>query len=532
MVGLVAFGWSVMGNLSYPLFWNDEGETAELGRRVLKYGIPKADDGKNWLNLMEHDDPLVGIDEKSGAYVGVGWVQYYVSAIGAGLAEKVEGNYKKTMWHRLPFAILGIAGVGLLGWAFIQLIPKNREVWMGWFLWLEAMAVPIGLHMREARYHSVVMFWTGVWLWVSLRYLVAKKISYGWYVVGSFVSLAMLFNSQYMAYFSLVAGMTAYLALRKIMGKGDLVKNMLPIIMSGVVVLGMAGFYQIPKMLSNRVLEQGVTLKGAAESMTKVVVFGLLYGYGMLAVALVLIGLRTVFIIKGKGPWNGNGELRGAIFMSCVLVVVYGVMILRIPVTSLYERYFLVMQPIGVAGICLGWYLLRSKETGGFVDELAVGIGVVYLLTGWVGIYGRIYELTHAYKGPVDELVSYINENYPKPETLIIATNYEEPSYMYYLNSRVIVGYLGKRLEKDARIVPDIVILRKFGGIGEKMRSGKVLLKMISEGNLERNALPMFDYPVNNIPEMTGMPRHLFMTPVPRYEEEKIEIFERGVAKL
>ena len=96
----------------------------------------------------------------------------------------------------------------------------------------------------------------------------------------------------------------------------------------------------------------------------------------------------------------------------------------------------------------------------------------------------------------------------------------------------MIVGYLGKRLEKDARIVPDIVILRKFGGIGEKMRSGKVLLKMISEGNLERNALPMFDYPVNNIPEMTGMPRHLFMTPVPRYEEEKIEIFERGVAKL
>ena len=45
---------------------------------------------------------------------------------------------------------------------------------------------------------------------------------------------------------------------------------------------------------------------------------------------------------------------------------------------------------------------------------------------------------------------------------LVIATKYEEPVYMYYLGSRVIVGYYGASLARDLELQPDVIVPRAW----------------------------------------------------------------------
>ena len=39
----------------------------------------------------------------------------------------------------------------------------------------------------------------------------------------------------------------------------------------------------------------------------------------------------------------------------------------------------------------------------------------------------------------LDYTIPFIKEKYPTSDTLVIAANYEETSYMYYLKSKVVV---------------------------------------------------------------------------------------------
>ena len=62
-----------------------------LGQRVLEFGYPRADDGRNLVYGM--GVPLaVGIKQGSGAYIGSLWGQYYFAALGVALAAGVEDH--------------------------------------------------------------------------------------------------------------------------------------------------------------------------------------------------------------------------------------------------------------------------------------------------------------------------------------------------------------------------------------------------------------------------------------------------------
>ncbi len=136
------------------------------------------------------------------------------------------------------------------------------------------------------------------------------------------------------------------------------------------------------------------------------------------------------------------------------------------------------------------------------------------------GIKGYFYELTHKYKGPMDFFVEYVVENYPSSEDIIIATNYEEYVLMYYLGSRVVVGYVGNNLEEDLKVTPDIVLVRK-----NRPNFINELSSFLKKGNYKEVTLDVYDYQVNNIPEMTLPLRHLFATPKTDRQEEKLSFY-------
>jgi hypothetical protein len=159
----------------------------------------------------------------------------------------------------------------------------------------------------------------------------------------------------------------------------------------------------------------------------------------------------------------------------------------------------------------------------------------VILLTVFVGfisnhignnieyIKGHVYELSHQYKGPLDYLIPFIKDTYGDTEKLVIATNYEETSFMYYLGAKVIIGYVGNNLEQDSQMVPDIVIFRK----GWRNLDPKIFIYFLSKNHYQRISFPVFDYKVNNIPELNLSPeyQHQFRTLNTENERMKVDIF-------
>src|SRR6185369_4377649 len=105
---ILLYGYSLFANISYPLFWADESVTAVGAERVLQFGYPKVHDGKNVLYDIKHDDPTLGVDKKTDAYIGgAGWGHYYFAAPFVYLAESFSDIYSKTWLLRVPFAIVG-----------------------------------------------------------------------------------------------------------------------------------------------------------------------------------------------------------------------------------------------------------------------------------------------------------------------------------------------------------------------------------------------------------------------------------------
>ena len=80
---------------------------------------------------------------------------------------------------------------------------------------------------------------------------------------------------------------------------------------------------------------------------------------------------------------------------------------------------------------------------------------------------------------------------------MIIATDYETYSYMFYLNSRVLIGWIPIHMKKDLEFTPDILIYRKSWG-----QNSAPFNHYLKKTNYLTVKFPVVDYPVNNIPEL------------------------------
>jgi hypothetical protein len=131
-------------------------------------------------------------------------------------------------------------------------------------------------------------------------------------------------------------------------------------------------------------------------------------------------------------------------------------------------------------------------------------------------------EINTPYKGPLDYVIPYIKTNYINTEDLVIATNYEEPSYIYYLGSKIIIGFTGINLEENQKMAPDIIILRRY-----IIPNSDIIKSLISGGDYKKTLFPVFDYPVNNIPELILSPYHLFTTKYTNDPNKMTAIYEK-----
>ena len=134
---------------------------------------------------------------------------------------------------------------------------------------------------------------------------------------------------------------------------------------------------------------------------------------------------------------------------------------------------------------------------------------------------GHLYELFHQYKGPLDFAIPFIKAHYKSTENLVIATNYEELVYMYYLGSKVTIGFAGNNVDEDAKIQPDIIIFRKARNPAYRA----VFNRFLYMDRYEKISFPVLDYFVNNIPELRY---HLYITPLCNDEKKCLSMLVRS----
>ncbi|MBK9982487.1 MAG: hypothetical protein IPP15_08690 [Saprospiraceae bacterium] len=531
---------SVFKNISYPLFWADESMTAMGTERVLEYGYPKVHDGKNVFYDLRHSNPTLGIDEKDDAYVGgAGWAQYYFGIIGYKLAEKAENIFTQTGIFRATFAIIGLLGVFLFGFFISRIFQDrfSRYAFLSLYILLELLSVSLALLIREVRYYSLVLFLVSIILGLYSVHRFYKPINKIVLVSAMSVSLWLLFNTFAPVYFILLGsiGLTELIIVIH-QSLNENLKTALRASFSVLISLAVSFIAVFPLLSYFRTFEIAKAMNVFNNYTSEIywgnvkTAFDFFKHFDLLWIA-ILFKVLVLVDIKKILKDNSSG-FRISSFLT-LFFIVFIFFIARIP-NFIYTRYIIYLQPVLAIIIALDFILLIStyaRESTSFfslkmlapVFIFAIGV-ITFIAASTKDISGHVYELTHAYKGPLDYTIPFLKEKYPTSDTLVIAANYEETSYMYYLKSKVIVGFTGNNLSADSIVVPHVIAYRKTWS-----NYGSIFNKYLQAAPFDAQTFPVKDIPVNNIPELNFKPafNHHFRMQLPDNDKDQTYLFLR-----
>ncbi|MDX2189512.1 MAG: hypothetical protein SFY32_06595 [Bacteroidota bacterium] len=520
-------------NIAYPLFWADESMTAVGAQRVMQYGYPKVHDGKNVWYDLRHTNPKLGIDEKTDAYIGgTSWGHYYYALIGLTLANGEDDIYAKTAIFRSTFAILGIVGILIFGWLITLFFPDtfSKFAFLAGFTLLCLLSVSLGLLIKEVRYYAPTIFLTSIICGAYIATRFAQKLNI---YVASFIILLclwMLFMTFAPVYFILMVaiGLTEAVIAIQLFRENEWIKKGVPVwgglALSLVFIYPFLQFFKTFEISDAMAVFNGYNSKMYWENVATVLKYFRIYEPFWLFISvklLVLFNIKNVLKNLPQKFW-------ASLFFTCVLVL-SALLISRIP-NFIYTRYIIFMQPIMAASILLDvfilWEINRIEKPTSFVFVLVISFFCfgIFLFTNLNNITSRLSELTEPYKGPLDYTIPFIKEKYKKTDTLVIAANYEETSYMYYLGSKVVVGFIGNNLDSDRVATPDVICYRKPWG-----NFTDIFMGYLQKTPYDRTGFPVYDNPVNNIPELNFMPafNHRFKNKMAANEQEATEIFTK-----
>jgi hypothetical protein len=531
----------LLKNISYPLLWQDEAETVMFGTRVLEYGYPKVHGARNVLYEFG-SNIAVGVDEATDAYIGTTWGHFYFAVPGILWARGVDDFYAKTARLRLPFALAGLAGLSLWVFALVPVFRGDRrraQLFSALFFLAAALSISLLLHLREARYYSLLVLLFGAVAFVHLRHRVFGTLGGLRYSAALASLLFLIFHTFFAAYFFVVAllAVDAIVASRRVRGNGTgRVRSGLveisPLLASAVLVAPCAIFFETFGVASAFSEDLGVTVGGYLENAA----FFLrhFWRHEFLAPAifcrLAIVGVD--FAARRRGLEPAPGVERRVAVLLCCFVVGYVAMTCVNPLV--YERYFVVVSPAVIGVFLLDAFALveavprllpgRGRAAASFAAILAV----VAATSGprIEDLRGRLVEIAHPVHGPLDFAITHLAETTPRPAELVIATNYANHPFMYYLGARVIVGTNLNNIVRERRLDPDVVIVRRRWPRGQRE-----LREFLARGGYQRETLPVRDTHFNNIPALSRSrstpDTHRFRTPVPEDDEARLEIYRR-----
>jgi len=550
------FCFSLFKNISYPLIWNDESFGAMVGDRILEYGYPKVHDGKNTVfmslaaDIKDENGKIVAYKEEQDAFIYETWGNYYWAAIGVFWGRFTDDIYQKTAFLRLPYAIIGFLGLIIFALSTRKLFsePDPYKIFLILFIFAELFSISLVLHMREVRYYSLVIFVSSCFFYIYSNYFFYKNLTSLKYYLVMTLLLFFTYHINFIVCAILCVvlgfnrGVELLLEVAKSPGKFKdefftFFKSIIPVLIAVVLIFPFMIFFETFKTSAIISAYTKFTFETYQAN------FGMIYkyftnlefAYTFIVVKVFWFILRWNFLSDNAAKKNKKVEtimlMQKFSLLATSFLVLYALIIARTP--YLFVRHYIVLQPVMmlvmIVDVFVIFYYIGLLKPSSV--SMARSVCVVLLLISFSVnaknkmeyVKGHIYELTHQYKGGLDYIIPYIKENFKNPDSLVIATNYEEFSYMYYLKSKVIIGYVYNNLEDDLKYTPDIILYRKAWGTDPKYFN-----EFMQKASYQKISFPVADYPVNNIPELDFIIKHLFKTKLAANENERLDMFVRS----
>ncbi|MEW6266752.1 MAG: glycosyltransferase family 39 protein [Thermodesulfobacteriota bacterium] len=417
--------------LDNRFLWQDEAQTALIGRTVLTRGLPYGTDGINYFSQEEGAE--YGPDH---IWKWHPWLQFYLAA----LSFKIMGP--TTLAARLPFALFGLGTIVLLYFFARRLWPDKRAaevaaVLLLFCLWFLILA-------RQARYYAPAAFFS---LWGLHAYLgLAERRP--WSMAGFIMAAALLFHTHYLYAGTLLATVLVH---GFIYHRGEIKRLVLACLLICVICSPWIVWLATLKYQE----AFGAEIIGFAAIFSRLLDFAkqvaaYVFPFYLAALPLIVEAVlrfrkKTSFFLE-IGFWQ-DLSLPG-------LFVIFNLAALSLTSPLAFFRYLAPLIPplLALAGLLIhqSWRLF---------PPLAVLLMITALILQ--PLKGYLFEITHRFPSPTRSLVEFLREK-ARPGD-VVAITYGDLPLKFYTGLRIVGGLTGEdpALVKQAKWV---IIRRKASG--------------------------------------------------------------------
>jgi len=413
----------LLWNLGGRCLWQDEAETALLGRNILQYGKPVVSDGVNIVSQEAGHE--FGADH---VWRWSPWVQFYLAAAGL----KAAGD--STFGARLPFALLAMLVVPL---TYLLARRVYESILVARFAALAlATSVWFLLHGRQARWHAPAY----VLACLILLGVFECRRSIGWTIALALSGAALFYTNYFVAICFLVA-----IAIAS------------PLIgIHRKLIIGLAGaaLLSLPGVIYFDIFGKPTHSQASAWSQ-----------FWIYAVQFVtFLGPLPLVVITA---WN---DRRSATRFFFALVAAMCVMLAFAPWTMF--RYLTILFPVAalLTGVALAWLMRKNAIAAWIAVALLVLTSVLHRFPlGYMEL-----DAAKQFEHPLSPLAAFVGEivQPPKEPECVIAdylrahaapgetvlTTYGDLVLQFYTRMHVAGGMQGQPLP----LTPDWIIGRSF----------------------------------------------------------------------
>lgn len=396
-------------NLGAPRLWQDEAETALLGRNTLRFGVPRVWDGENLVAQY------YSLDFNRQLLHQKPWLPFYlVAASFAGLGES-------TLAARLPFALCGLLTL-FLTWRLARRLTGDPATALIAALLL-SLSLPFLLYSRQCRWYALSMALT-VLLFEAEDRLAEPR---GWILFGT--ALAGLFHTNHLVAGCTLPGLLAGRLWTR--GRGALDRSL-------VFGLGLAALLTAPFLIAFPPFGfagEALNLSGLPANMAWLI--------GDLNRYLLPIPFFVMAVFFGDRGLVQSGWLRRIAAVFALAVPLAGVTLWPGLVTIIGFRYLVNLLPLAalaLAGVLTAVSRGRPALLAGLLALTLATNLPGFPLTLWPpaarpGFFRTdLVDFTSAalapVRGPVDAAVEFL-EGRAKPGQLLY-TPYEHLSFQFY----------------------------------------------------------------------------------------------------
>lgn len=416
---------------SSGLLWQDEAETAALAQRVLTFGYPKAFDGINRINPALPMGP-------GDSWTYHPWLQFYITAAAFALFGAT------TVAARLPFALFGVVCVVATYRLTLSLLRHPGIARLTGVTTL--LSVPLLLHFRQCRYYALGVFGILWVLWAHRQIRDGRRAGWWWLAAG----LVVLFHSHHGAWFPTM------LALGLAFWRHDIPagQRRTAIAASLAMTILIAPWFAVLQLSQH---DAAFSVKELSHHLQFYIrqINRFIFPIQAMLVVWLLRGLHPVHWWRAASPRQQEALRMIAWLLACHLAFFIVVPYQR------HFRYLVHLLPLFLLAqsVLLWAWLGRRRAWLTLAAALLIATDLLhysapYVMAGLIPplraaiakerdevvrprslLWDYGYELTHAYRGPLDGVIGTLRQRAAPGDT--VKTPYDDHAVIFYTGLRV-----------------------------------------------------------------------------------------------